>query len=284
MTAVQKTKSNEYKTVPLDALQPNPKNPNKMSGRAFDLLVDNMEQTGLTEPILVRPLKQKGQYRIVGGHHRYEAARYLGFEEVPVVVITDPDFDEEAETFQMVRMNVIKGKLDPQAFVDIYNQVAGKYGDDLLQEMFGFAEEKEFKALIDAAAKQLPKDMQKEFKEAAKELRTIDDLAKLLNRMFSVYGDSLPFGYMVLDYGGKDSVWLRLENKKSFDAVLSVCQLCRQKSRTVDDVVGGLMQLIAKGELDEVVARIVETTPQVEIEMAESMVPTKDQIEMVKSL
>ena len=33
--------------------------------------------------------------------------------------------------------------------------------------MFGFAEEKGFKALIDAAAKQLAKDGQKEFKEAA---------------------------------------------------------------------------------------------------------------------
>ena len=38
------------------ALVKNDNNPNKMTTREFDLLVDNMEKTGLTDPILVRPL------------------------------------------------------------------------------------------------------------------------------------------------------------------------------------------------------------------------------------
>ena len=73
-----------------------------MSQRAFDLLCDNFEQTGITDPILgpstCRPGRRQQSakcsrarepvqtFRIVGGHHRYDAAMYLGFEEVPVTV------------------------------------------------------------------------------------------------------------------------------------------------------------------------------------------------------
>ena len=31
--------------------------------------------------------------------------------------------------------------------------------------------------------------------------------------MFTKYGDTLPFGYMVFDHGGQRSVWLRIEGK-----------------------------------------------------------------------
>lgn len=53
-----------------------------MTTREFDLLVDNMQRTGLTDAILVRP-QGDGTYRIVGGHHRFDAAQFLGRNEVP---------------------------------------------------------------------------------------------------------------------------------------------------------------------------------------------------------
>ena len=37
----------------------NEENPNKMTPRAFDLLCDNIEQTGMTDPILVAPLNRQ---------------------------------------------------------------------------------------------------------------------------------------------------------------------------------------------------------------------------------
>ena len=42
-------------------------------------------------------------------------------------------------------MNRIRGRLDPQAFFDLYNSLSSAYADDVLQEAFGFAEETDFK-------------------------------------------------------------------------------------------------------------------------------------------
>ena len=247
MAAIEKTKALQRLDVPIGELFKNDKNPNKMSKRSFDLLVDNLEQTGLTDPILVRRVelaaKPGPKYRIVGGHHRFDAAAYLGFDTVPVTVITDPNFDEDAEAFQLVRMNAIRGKLDPEAFYKLYEQLQDKYSDAIMQDAFGFAEEAEFKKLIEQTAKTLPdKHLQEKFKEAAAEIKTIDGLSKLLNEMFSKYGDTLPYGYMIFDHAGQRSMWLRIEGK-TMKALDLIGTMCIDKERTVDDVVGGLLQL-----------------------------------------
>ncbi len=286
MTGIEKTKSLQRIDVPITELLPNELNPNKMSQRAFDLLVDNIQKTGLTDPILVReidPAKDGPRYRIVGGHHRYDAARYLGFDTVPVTVITDPDFDEEAEQFQLVRMNVIRGRMDPDSFFSLYNKLSSKYADHMLQDLFGFSEEAEFRKLIDRSAQQLPKDLQAKFKEAAKEIKTIDDLAKLLNRMFTQYGDSLPYGYMVVDFGGQDSIWLRA-SKRTMNACYATGVICRERKRTLDDVIGKIVEKIAKGELKDVLEDVIAHSPEVVLPSGFSVTPTKDQIDQVMTL
>ena len=73
-----------------------------------------------------------------------------------MTVILDPEFDAEKERFQLVRMNVIRGKMDPQAFYNLYSKLADKYSDAVMQDAFGFAEEAEFKRLIAQTAKMLP--------------------------------------------------------------------------------------------------------------------------------
>jgi uncharacterized protein YegJ (DUF2314 family) len=262
-------------------LDENPDNPNVMGARAFDLLVDNIQKTGLTEAIVVRPVGDR--YRIVSGHHRYKAAQYLGFETVPTVIITDPDFDDEAETFQLVRMNAIKGKLDPQAFIDLYGKVAGKYGDEVLQDLFGFADEAEFKKLITATAKGLPKDLKDKFLEAAKEIKTVDGLAKLLNSLFTKYGDTVPYSYMVFDHGAQKHMWIRIE-KKTFDALQLIGDLCIETSRSMDDILGEVIRRIAAGDLSDLMQEIIDKTPQVVLPTGFLLSPTKDNIDMASQM
>ena len=222
--------------------------------------------------------KDELKFRIVGGHHRFDAAAYLGLEDVPVTVIMDDSFDEDQERFQLVRMNMIRGKLDPQAFFDLYNSLAPAYSDEVLQDAFGFADEAEFRKLIDQTAKALPdKNLQKKFKEAAEEIKTIDGLSKLLNEMFTKYGDTLPFGYMVFDHGGQRSMWLRIEGK-TMNALDLLGTLCIDQARTVDDVIGGILQLAAKGELKEHVDKVIGKTPAVELPAGLSVAPTKDNL------
>lgn len=276
MDAQASTDALERKMIAVDFLEPDPDNPNRMSPREFDLLVSNIDEAGLTDPILVWEHKA-GRYRIVGGEHRWRAAKYLGMSKVPCTVITDPKFDEERAQFQLVRHNVIKGRMDPESFIKLYEKVAKKYADDVLQEMFGFAEEAEFRKLIKQTAASLPPEMQASFKEAAKEIKTIDGLAQLLNEMFTKFGDTLPYGYMVVDYGGQDSIWLRV-SKKTFDDVLNLGSLCIDRQRTLDDLVGFVLRRIAAGEMNDLIEAAVEATPEVKVPSDMMGSPTADNI------
>lgn len=293
---------------PLDLMVKNTKNPNKMRPREFDLLCDNMNQTGWTDPILARPLdyaalealRQKAggdeakiiagmmdagvQVRIVGGHHRFDAASYLGFEEGPVTIIMDPDFDDEMETFQVVRMNAIHGKMDPGAFMTLIGDLTEKYADDVLQDLLGFADEAEFKKLTLQMAKSLPdKASQDKFKEAAKEIKTVDGLAKLLNHMFTTYGDTLPYGYMVFEYGGQKSIWLR-STSKTMKALELLGTVCIENKRTMDDVVGKVVQMMAAPDGQEFLQSLIGETPAADVPKGMSVLPTKDNLAAVNEL
>ena len=281
MGSIDKTSALQRLTVPLSRLVKNADNPNRMSAREFDLLCDNLGKTGMTDAILVREIEPDAAgplWRIVGGHHRYSAAAFLGWEDVPITVLPD-DFDDEQEKFQLVRMNAIRGKLDPTAFFNLYSQLSAKYSEEILQDAFGFAEEAEFKKLIAQTAKLLPdKHLQEKFKQAAAEIKTIDGLSALLNKMFTQYGDTLPYGYLIVDYGGQQSMWLR-SPKKTMDALAVIGMMCIDKKRTLDDVIGGLVRSIAKGELKDAVAALIAASPEVQLPDPMSLPPTKDNIE-----
>lgn len=265
MSAISKTADLRREDLPVTVLVKNEHNPNVMSDREFNLLVSNMEKTGLTDPILVRPLPD-GKYRIVGGHHRYEAAMLLDFTHVPCTIIDDPEFDEDQERFQIVRMNMIRGKLNPQKFLAMYNQMDKKYEAEIMAEAFGFADEDQFKKLVGQMAKTLPQGMQAEFKKAAEQIKTIDGLSALLNAMFTKHGNDLPYGYMFVDFGGQESVWLRMaqHDKKAFQDLTA---LCKARKRGVDSLFRLFMQSIAQEKM-EWMLQALESFPEVVEEVA----------------
>lgn len=293
-------------------------NPNKMNTREFDLLVENMQRVQVTDAILVFPLdlplfkkvwakhriavmseEEAGPaqeafeaelnlenlgFRIVGGHHRVQGAKYLEWQRIPCTVIVDAAFDQEEADIQLMRHNAIRGKLDPQAFFNLYEKYASKgYGEDVVQEMFGFADDAEFKKLIAQAAKSLPKEIQSTFKEAAEEIKTIDGLAKLLNRMFTQYGDTLPYGYLIVDYGSEHSIWLR-NAKKTHDALQLLGGACMTEGKVLDDVVGALIQAAAKGEIPEVLTRALENAKSAKLPEGLTVLPTHENIEKQAAL
>lgn len=245
----------ERKMLPTDVLLPNPSNPNKMQPREFDLLVDNITKIGFVDPVFCRPHPtEDGMFLIIGGHHRWEAAKYLKLSHVPVTITNDPEFDDEMHDMQLVRMNVIHGEISPSHFLELYSKYAKKYGDEVLQDMFGFAEEAQFRKLIAQTKKSLPKEMQVTFQAAAKELKTIDGLAKLLNSLFAKYGSTLEFGYMIVDFGGKDSVWVRA-SPDTRKQLLKLGDWCIQNNRSMDALLEEALQSIAKGEMPAVYER-----------------------------
>jgi hypothetical protein len=97
------------------------------------------------------------------------------------------------------------------------------------------------------------------------------------------YGDTLPYGYMIVDMGGQRSVWVRVE-KKTMTALDLLGILCIDNKRTLDDVLGGVLQSIAKGELKELIDTIVKKTSAVVLPTNFQVSPTKDNLEKVASL
>ena len=259
--SIEKTKNLKRLNLPVDSLIANKLNPNTMNDGEFNLLYDNMEKIGFVDPVFVRA-QEDGQYTIIGGHHRLEVAKLLGYEEVPCTVIDDPEFDDDQEKFQLVRMNVIRGKMTPQKFIDLYNSLSTKYASDLMADSFGFADEEEFNKLVASMTKGLPKQMQKEFAEAAKEIKTIDGLSKVLNEMFTNYGDTLPHGFMVVDFGGKESVWVKL-NPGVREHLMNVGKLAVAANRTMDDILGEIITQVSQGSLQEVVDKAIASSKPV---------------------
>jgi ParB family chromosome partitioning protein len=75
----------ETATVALALLDPNPYQPRQqLSPARLEELAASIRQSGVVQPILVRPRGER--YQIIAGERRYRAARLAGLTEVPVAV------------------------------------------------------------------------------------------------------------------------------------------------------------------------------------------------------
>src|SRR5580704_3999453 len=116
--------------VPVSKLTPTSSNPNQMDEKEFELLKETITENGFLDPLQVIPL-ESGQFAINGGEHRWKAAVDLGIKELPCEILYEDRWkDEELQEFQMVRFNVLHGKMNPEKFVNIYKKVVAKYGQD----------------------------------------------------------------------------------------------------------------------------------------------------------
>ncbi len=70
-------------TVPIALLKPSPWNSNHVSPENEIKLQESIRQFGMFKPIVVRQIAED-EYEILGGEHRWDAAREVGLTEVPV--------------------------------------------------------------------------------------------------------------------------------------------------------------------------------------------------------
>lgn len=200
-------------TLKLDKLRKNAANPNVMTDKEFNALCTTIADAGWMQPMAtVVPLDPEhygeDEYEIVAGHHRYDAAVVLDHEEGPCWVLDPDKFDRDRRDMELVKMNQLHGKLNPVKFAKLYERLTETYEGEVVQAMMGFTEQDAFAALYKEARAALPEDMQKALDDTKGELKTIDDLSNVLNRLFTEFGDTLDSNYMVFSYGNKKVFWV----------------------------------------------------------------------------
>ena len=111
--------------LPLDSIEPNPDQPRTVFD-PDDLreLADSIEEVGLLQPIVVRPLDQ-GRYELVMGERRWRAAQLAGLDPIPSIVRPT----EEADRLRDALLeNIHRVQLNPLEEAAAYQQLLTDFG------------------------------------------------------------------------------------------------------------------------------------------------------------
>lgn len=246
--------------VPVDRILPNDWNANEEDEITFDALVDEVSETGFIDSLTVVPMDD-GTFRIIGGEHRWMAAKASGAQEVPCLILRGEKWkDEDLQKFVTVRMNVIRGKLNPEKFARLYEEMAAKYGAEQLQKMFGFVDKKAFKKIVKgvtkAAKQSLPKELHGEMDEKAKDAKTVDDLNTIVQEMFQKYGDTVGHSFMIFTHGKQEHIYIQM-NQKMRKAMDKVILYCETTATDINDFMVPLVQSFTK----EAMVRLDDQVP-----------------------
>jgi acyl carrier protein len=221
----------EFQWVPIDKIIPNTWNINTEDDITFNLLQDEISSVGLIDPLEVVPTED-GLFVILSGEHRWRAAQNLGHEDVPCILLTDEKWkDADLQKFVSVRLNVIHGKTDPDKFVVFYNEMAHKYGAESMQRLMGYADSLQFQKMVGLVkkglAKSLPKEMAKELEDKTKDVKTVQDLERIIQELFAKYGDTVNQSFMIFTYGKQQHIYVAMDAKmrRAMDKAMECCRL-----------------------------------------------------------
>jgi hypothetical protein len=105
--------------VGVEKLTPNPWNPNRMSEAMRSKLKVYLQREGFVEPLVVRHFGEGHQ--ILGGFHRWEIAKELGYATVPCVVV---DVDDKRAKILTINLNEMKGQSLPTLLANLVHDLS----------------------------------------------------------------------------------------------------------------------------------------------------------------
>lgn len=232
-------------TIRTELLVKNAKNPNEQDERTFNALCRSIQDEGWVEPMATVVPNPDGTYAIVGGHHRYDAALVLGIEEGPCWVLDPEKFDQDRQNWAMVKVNIVKGKLNPAKFTALYNEMVKQYDEEVLQALMGFTDEDAFKALYKDVKRALPPALRDALERQKEEIKDIDGLSLLLNKLFQEYGDTLPSNFMVFTWAGRDVMWVKASDRL-WGIVSTIAKMANKNSLDLSEVLADELEGLAK--------------------------------------
>ena len=115
----------EKDQVGIDKIKPNPHQPRKkFDSQELIELSNSIKEHGILQPLIVTSETGSGEYILIAGERRLEAARTAGLKKVPVIV-------REASELQRLELalieNVQREDLDPLEEAQAYAQLADEF-------------------------------------------------------------------------------------------------------------------------------------------------------------
>lgn len=236
--------------LPLCALVPMAENPQDQDGATFGQLVESIRRMGVAETVLVSgPFPDlpacpthgdaHGMYKIVGGHHKVDAARVAGSPEVPCMVL--PPMTEDELHVEIVRMNVIKGSLNPWKFTRLFNRLAKKYDPSVLRAKMGITSERAWKSLYRDVRKTLTPELARKLDAVKNEVHNVESLALIIKRIFTEHGEQLKCRFLVFDYGGQTHLMLKM-TARTAENVDRLCKEAVAEKADLNNLVNRLLE------------------------------------------
>lgn len=126
----------DVKYISIDAIVPNLYQPRKyFKEEAIDELAQSIKSYGIIQPVSLRKIGEE-KYEIVAGERRFRAAKKLGLEEVPAIIIDISDKDSAAiallENLQREDLNFLE---EAEAYNNLIKQ--HNYTQEQLAELIG---------------------------------------------------------------------------------------------------------------------------------------------------
>lgn len=238
--------------LPIEDLLPDEDNPNIQDEATFDLLVDEIRENGFDEPIQVRVHPTlPGKYQISSGHHRTKAAAVIGMVTVPAVV---KHYDDRQQKINLAKRNALRGQMDKVKLAKLYQDVSKGRDPVQVQRELGFTDPKKFDALIEQASKNLTPKQKKKLAEAKEEIKTLDDLSSVLNRIFKESGSEAESGYMCFSFGGKDHHYVKIDDATN-KRLHELSKACEDADTHMNEL---LQSIIANAELPAKTSRVTK--------------------------
>lgn len=109
--------------ISLNLIDPNPFQPRtQLPEDGLDELANSIRSSGLLQPILIRPARER--YQLVAGERRWRAANKAGLEKVPAVVREV----EDAEALELaLAENLLREALNPLEVARAYDQLQREF-------------------------------------------------------------------------------------------------------------------------------------------------------------
>jgi hypothetical protein len=237
----------DLRYVPVEQIRPNDWNPYEESSSTFEALCDEIREHGFIDPIHVAGT-QGGLFVILGGQHRWMAAKEVGLKTIPCIVLGDAFDDQDLQKFMTFRLN-LRGKINPAKFARLYADMRLRYSEDQLKKLLAFTDQAAWKALTKQVASGVKKalgdagkgDVGSAIDKAIQGASPGSDIGKIINHIMKKHGASLAHGFMVFSFGGQEQIYIAM-TPESREAMHELITITEERMTNINLLMGPMLR------------------------------------------